>query len=546
MIIPVIFTLDPVYENLSQTWVFYKAVSFCKRYGWPVIAQEQYFLEREKQKRILPQFFQQEICDLFEYDVPQKSDLLQIHQIMIPKKLEDRYIVLHKTQSDAHIASFRNGWEEMEDYLCGVLQAIMEQSEEKIEALTSLTYMKFLKNVSNRMGIPVIYYEWGPFRYSSYRNTAFFDLDGRYRNIGTVVKAFKKDQLLEDLPVLTTEEILALLLKENYLKYVANPDFQNELDEEYEVGIVGGYHSLLESNAYTYLNILEIYNSCLKLFDENEIAVRYHPGDPLHASMHVPNEIKGELIDFIRSCKRIVSTSNNVTLEAMLYGKVVYDAREYKYQGIANGNILKLEDRKPDLEEINFIIFTAIIPFELLNSLEYLRFRLSKPEIRDIYLYHLKYYLECCGVSYEHFAVNREQRLEIILQSRNSSIPSESCGMDLSRYPNEREFYIAIQRYRELHKKLENRIKECEKENQEISDKLYDCEERKNNAMSQLNHCQSNMRNLEEVNRQLETKIGELEEKLRHLEKEMAQLQEKYETVMNSKIMKIIRPLQHL
>lgn len=33
MIIPIVFTLDPVCENLSQTWVFYKAVSFCKKYG---------------------------------------------------------------------------------------------------------------------------------------------------------------------------------------------------------------------------------------------------------------------------------------------------------------------------------------------------------------------------------------------------------------------------------------------------------------------------------------------------------------------------------
>ena len=51
MIIPVVFTLLPLYDNLIYTWIFYKGVDLAKHYGWPVFAQQQYFTQTDKQRK---------------------------------------------------------------------------------------------------------------------------------------------------------------------------------------------------------------------------------------------------------------------------------------------------------------------------------------------------------------------------------------------------------------------------------------------------------------------------------------------------------------
>lgn len=546
MIIPVIFTLDPVYENLSQTWVFYKAVSFCKKYGWPVIAQEQYFMEWEKQRRIFPQFFQTDMCAMFEYDVPQKGDLSKIQQISIPKEIEQRFISLNRTQSDAYMVSFREGWKEMEDFLCDSLQKIMENSGEKIEALTCLTYVKFMDNVSRRTNIPVIYYEWGPFRYSAYRNTAFFDLNGEFKEVHSVIENFNQENGFEGLPILKNNEILALLLKENYLRYLTEDNTLKPYYDEYEMGIVGGYNSLIENNAYTYLNMVELYNNALKIFDENNIAVRYHPGDPIHARMNVPNEKEGELIDFILSCKRVVCTSNNIAVETMLYGKKVYDIRKYRYQGIVNGDIIQLDDREPSLEEINFIVFVTIIPFELLNSVEYIRFRLSMPDLNEIYLYHLKYYLECLGISYDRFIEEKDHRLMLILESRGTGISLGNYEQRISDRRGEREFYILVQRY----KYLEKRYADLESARHELAEKLEKNESEKEDLGRQLESAENaREEDAKQYNQQIEVCQTE-NEKLKcaneELNAEIEQLRKRHENIMNTRIMKLIRKVRRV
>lgn len=560
MIIPLIFTLDPVYENLSQTWVFYKAVSFCKKYGWPVIAQEQYFSEWEKQNRIFPQFFQQDLCDMFEYDVPKKADLLEIDQIHIPKSIEQNFITEKKTQSDAYVASFREDWKEMEDFLCGVLQEKIKTWGEKIEAITSLTYIKFLDNVSKRLNIPVIYYEWGPFRYSSYRNTAFFDLDGEYKQVHVMFENFKQQGGFDNLPVLNCDEILALLLKENYLRYVTENTKLSPHYNEYEMGIIGGYNSLVETSAYTYLNMVELYNNALKIFSENEVAVRYHPGDPIHAHLNVPNEKTGELIDFILSCKRVACISSNVEVEAMLYGKKIYDIGKFKYEGIVNGDMLQLADKKSTLEEINFIVFVSIIPFEFLNSVEYLRFRLSKPELKEVYLYHLKYYLDNFQISYEKFQAEKENRIKLILEARNAiSSLSESLEFCKMEKAGERKFYLQLQQHKNAQDRLRAELIGVQNEKEELSRELQLTKEELNSAFQMHQKEKQDLeQRLEEVERELqknsECTKKELEQCYANneqyraenelLKQENERLLGAYNAILNSRTMRLTKPLR--
>lgn len=410
MIIPVIYTLDSVCGDLSQLWCFFKAVNLALGSHGMVIAQEQYFAQRDKQEEILPLFFKSDVAKQFDYEIPSVQDVEDVCKIIIPHEIEEKYIILHGTQSDAYAASFNEDWNELEEYLIEKLIDAEKNMGEKIEAFTCLQHMKFVKNIAERLNVPVIYYEWGPFRYSNYRNTAYFFISNSIASVEEVCKEFVKQGFDKQVPVLTNKEILALQLEVDKLEYL----FEKK-EEKYEVGIVGSYNSITGYSVRTRLNLLELYNECRKMFSPSQIAVRYHPGDPLHVKMGVENEIEGNLIEFIQSCKRVVCMGSNVEYEALLYDKKVYDQVGYTYSGLVNSDIRNLSDNSPDGVCLNVVAFVILIPFELLKNINYIRYRLSNPSLKDVYLYHLNYYLDKLGIPHNILEIdNSEQRFDEI------------------------------------------------------------------------------------------------------------------------------------
>lgn len=486
MIVPIVFTFDPAYENLSQTWFFYKMLTICKKEHWPIVAQQQYYEQWDRQHEIFPQFFEKNTCELFDYDVPKLDDFALIDKILIPKEIENKYIYEKGSQSDAYVASVEETWTEMENFMYEILKEYEHKKGEKIEAIISLTYLKFLENVSQKTGIPIIYYEWGPLRYSNYRNTAFFDINGKYRNVEKLYSEFCKEKT--EVPILELKEILALFINKDYLKYVVSPEEYEQ--DKYEIGIVGGYNSITWVTSR--INMVELYSLAREQYDEDKIAVRYHPGDPIHAKMNVKNEITGNLIEFLLACKRIVCISSNIEVEAMLYGKTVYDLSDFKYKGIVNNDRRLTSQEKVNKNIINFIMFVCIIPYELLNNVEYIRYRLKNPSLKEIYMYHLKYYLKTFGIP------------ECILNNKN-----------------EDRFYQIVL-YREFN----------------INCDILEGEEKmKDILIEQL---------VDEKNKNMELK-KQIEELLIDRENEKAELnnwQLKYNSLMNCKSMKITKPLR--
>ncbi len=77
MIIPIIFSLDPLYEKLSLTWVFYKALTYAneKEKNGIVIAQSGYFHELAKQKELFPSYFENEVANKLGYIIPNQEHI---------------------------------------------------------------------------------------------------------------------------------------------------------------------------------------------------------------------------------------------------------------------------------------------------------------------------------------------------------------------------------------------------------------------------------------------------------------------------------------
>ena len=417
MIIPVVYSLNPVANNKMYTWVFIKAVSFAKKHYWPVIAQEQYFDSIDEMKG----FFSENLLEHFEYDPICMDDLDKIIPIRIPKSIEKAYVKNFPSQTDAYLASIRESWVEMERFFEEEIQNLEKSAGEKIEAFITLPNNKFLENVAKKRNIPVIHFEWGPFRPKAYRKTAYFSFENIVTELEKRYNKFLEDHLDEKVPIFTKKEILAFFLEKDYLHYLF-------VDKQptYEMGIATGYTTIGEYSAYNMVSMMELQTTVSEYFSEQDVCWRMHPEDPYHAQLDVKNKSQHEsTIDFILDCKRVLSLSSNMIYEAMLYDKIGYDVgfSHYSFQG--NSTLDGLKDKKPDIRFLNFVAFSYLIPYELLEDVDYIRYRLTNPSEDDIYNFHLNYYLNRLGLKRK--VVEEQDRLHSLLRARGYEKEQQVC-----------------------------------------------------------------------------------------------------------------------
>lgn len=188
----------------------------------------------------------------------------------------------------------------------------------------------------------------------------------------------------------------------------------------YEAGIIGGYNIPSVTTPYNSITLEEMIARTKNVFDGQSIAVRLHPGDPIKAQPYNVTIETCPLVEFILKCKRIVCNASNVSYEAALYGKIPYDLGWSQFGFAVNTSIEKLEDLPMTKSALNFIAFGALIPWELLKNIEYLRFRLSNPSEREIYLYHLQYYLSSCNIKDEYMPTRFQKVMEKVKNFENS------------------------------------------------------------------------------------------------------------------------------
>ncbi len=422
MIIPFVFTLDTVGDGCQLTWVFNKAVSFSKNYEWPVIAQKQYFDHYLEDTSV-------QNAEYSDYDVPQPEFLSKITSIIIPEELVENYISKFPSQIDAYLNSVRYEWKEMTEFLIDVIYQVEKKYGEKVEAIMSMRYYKFLNEACINCGVSTLYYEWGPFRAPNYRNTAYLDFKGLQGNASIKENyiLFKEQLEKQEIPILNSKEILSLFLKRDKLNYL----WKNVIPE-YEIGITAGYTTPCVTTPYNAITLDEMVYRSRKIFQPNEISIRLHPGDPLKTQPSYGQVDSGELLDFILKSKRIVCNGSNMAYEAALYNRPTYDLGWSQFSFMVNTTLNGLEDKVPDKQVLSFVAFGALIPFELLNSVEYLRFRLNKPSLVEIYLYHLRYYLESYGANLD--LLNKSNFMEQLCEMRLHSKGVLDVSAEFQKY----------------------------------------------------------------------------------------------------------------
>lgn len=468
MIIPIVFTLSPYYEDLTAGWMFYKAVSFSSAHGWPVFAQQIYYTDKEGLRR--QGHPGEENGAVFDYQYTPADEARYIHEVF-PQELVDAFIARHPSQTDAYMSSLIRPWSEMTDWLAQRIRADEARTGENAEGLLCIHATRFVRDAAQALGIPILHYEWGAFRHPFYRKTALLDLTGGVNDCDLAGRFRAFQARKADAPILSRREILALMLTDEHLHYAADV----YPTPEYEAGVLCGYSVPFVYSAENGVTNAEMLTRVLRRFGRENVCARFHPGDPARpagAPVAVPD---CNLIDFILNAKRLVGIASNTTFEGMLFGRPTYDLGNTRFRQFANESLDALPDHIASEEFLSFVSFSFYIPWELLKNAEYLRWRLSRPPEEEIYLYHLRWYLNCLGLPESALSLPEGERLEQLLRYRGldaQAAPREETPPVWLRADETARLTVSVTRLQRQAERMRAEMTRLQAENRELREAL--------------------------------------------------------------------------
>lgn len=569
MFVPFVFTLDPANDNY-YLWIFYKFLNMAKRYNWPIIAQEKYFTE---QPTFIESGFAEtnaEVAENFEYDVPTLDDMYKIQQYPILKYVEENLINEFGSQTAAWLYLVNKRSKSLEECICTILDDIIEENKDNIEGIFTFCDIPSLTYIAEQRNIPVFQFEWGPFRGPVYRKTAYMNFGGRVNvknDLENRYGQFIKE--VEENPVrfLSRKEILSMFLDYKFINNI------NLLDckPQYEMGIACTYTmDLIMFANSSFLNNLELITMVKRYYNENVLAIRFHPGDPAKAnpSNHLVDN-SATPMEFINHCKRIAVVSSNMAFEAMLWGRTAYVLGNSPYAFKSQRDLSIVDESIVDLEFVNYVTFAYLIPYELMLDVEYLRWRLTNPTELEIYNYNLNYYLSCRGIEPNILDENGTERLRKMLLVQGFDLSGKCVtnndNTDLCVNTTDNEFSNSIELNRKI-QYLENKVillnmkyKEMEatyKNQVEESSKLWNVHQLlvKEHACkcSEYDKLVEESSKLWEVHQSLvhdsnklwQTHQGLVDENLRNLDN-LKNIKQQYDTILNSVSWKITAPIRY-
>lgn len=274
----------------------------------------------------------------------------------------------------------------------------------------------------------------------------------------------------KELPIFNRREILAFFLNDENLHYA----YDEDPEPEYEAGLGFGYNVPWNFNHLTQMTSAEMYTKTARIIESEKILVRYHPSDPIHADLRRGVRDTGSLIEFLRKSRRVVCNTSGLAYEAMLYNRPVYELGQSQYKYFTNCDLKGLPDHIAGDDYLSFIAFGYCIPFELIKSISYLRWRLSRPSEQDIYLYHLNYYMNCLNIDDSVIHMQGQARLEAILQARQSDISTVSIQKKpyWDQTDEVSRLYATIVRYSHQLERMEQKILQQDEMIKRQSDEL--------------------------------------------------------------------------
>lgn len=419
----------------SFLWIFHKSLVFSIKTNSAIIAPKVYCntLVSEFQKKNRRETLDQShINAAFLYQIPKDEDLQYKRIYPIPQEILDTMILRQGSISDAydHLLA------DEDDYLSTYFKSLIDQIEldcnEKIEAfITFQGEIKSLAVTARDRNIPIIHWELGCWRYPTYLNTAYWDLDDLYggKSIERRWKCFCKEQESEEIPILSKRECLALLLEKEYLYLI------DEYDRRpiKKVGVALGYAVTPIVSSKTHMDDMELLYRAKEKYGLENILIRKHPGEP-YGSQY-PNytcsmeQQHGITPEFILNCETIISLISGSGMEAMLFNRKAITLSPCPSY-FASGHDLEGEGLCCDENFISFFAFCYLIPLEYMTDVDYLRWRLTMPTEREIYMKNLEFYFRKKALPLSLINKPTGERLDAMLKEQRYYQPKKISDLE--------------------------------------------------------------------------------------------------------------------
>lgn len=446
-------------KDRPYLWFFYRCLDMAKKYGYPIIAQEEYF----EKPSVLKAMGKRELLDKervkrqFGYEIPSDSDLEKIPKYIISKRFEEMLIQEYGSINDTFLGLLQHRSDKFEELLRSFFREMTKT--EPVECILTLTSFPSLYQVAEEYNAKVINLELGALRSPTYLDTGYFDENVILGN-NSVEKRYKQFLLEQkqrkDCPVFTNKEILAIFMQPKYLKYI----FRIKEKPSYEIGAALGTATWLPYMRNSNINDEELLWHIGKKYKLNEIRVRRHPGDfagAIYPSFEYARDTSANTLEFILSCKKIVTLGSNLSIESKLLGRecVVYQKSAGYYMAAHD-----LEEKIiPTMEYLSFFAFGYMVPFDYLTDVEYIRWRLTNPPETEIYRKHLQFYLSRKNIRLDEINGSAENRYLEMLKMQDFDFSTKDDFSDMVR-----PHIATLSDYKKKISMLENELKQAKGE----------------------------------------------------------------------------------
>ncbi|MDO4189796.1 MAG: hypothetical protein Q4D29_12505 [Lachnospiraceae bacterium] len=295
---------------------------------------------------------------------------------------------------------------------------IAEFPEKKIDAFLMFRQYKSVDIWAKKKHIDIIYYDWSTYRHPVYNGFVYIDLRGFLQKTEIKRRYYEFSKIKDKVPIFNGLELLALTLNDKYKKniidYYKKPVYKCGVTMQNEVALEG-----LASRS-TMKNITVI-KALKNEYRNEELCVREDRRDDFKARTVDKSIIldKNEYASqFITDCISVASICSNIAFETKLWGRdaIVASKGLYEFMGNRLYNNMILRRNTEDEAMLSFCTFGFYIPFERLRSINYLKWRLTRPAEEVIYMDNLLYYLRKKGISKK--ILNDKDRLTKILDEQ--------------------------------------------------------------------------------------------------------------------------------
>jgi SAM-dependent methyltransferase len=328
--------------------------------------------------------------DVIEFDYcfhfPSQSAWKHIPKYSLSRKLFDELA----RRSGSMLGAFRmlltEDYAPLREALTRIFEGLCRTR--KPEAVLTWCHVPSLKLAAAQFDIPVIHNELGPLRSPHFQGTIYFDfksVNGLTSAADEGVRFCEEAKKWSDFQPLPLHDIRALLA------YSPHATTTSHESTGFKTGVALQVED--DSNMLAFANGLDNFHAISLArgrMRPDEVLIRPHPcGYATYSGRLGIIDDSPDAVSFLRKCQEVVTINSSVAFECLLYDKpvrVLGDSPAATLSAERAGKYSKA-DR---LLWLNYLFCCYLVPASFLFDVEYYRWRLSKPTLREIYEKHLQ------------------------------------------------------------------------------------------------------------------------------------------------------------